>query len=44
MDKLAFSVLNKLLTLSPFELHGLGVSPYALSGKYVRRNLSLANL
>ena len=26
MDKLAFSVLNKLLTLSPFELHGWGKS------------------
>ncbi len=29
-DKLAFSVLNKLLTLSPFELHGWGKSVYAL--------------
>nr|DAK53570.1 MAG TPA: hypothetical protein [Caudoviricetes sp.] len=26
MDKLAFSVLNKSLTLSPFELHGWGKS------------------
>ena len=30
MDKLAFSVLNKLLTLSPFELHGWGKPIHAL--------------
>ena len=33
MDKLAFSVLNKLLTLSLFELHGWGKSIRTLENK-----------